>query len=52
MRMGIFDLLRGRSFRDSETFHKFRGICFREVGANLRKFLLAKISSLKVTSFI
>ena len=46
--MGIFDLFHGRNFRESGTFDKFRGIYFRELGVNLRKFLLAKTSSLKV----
>ena len=51
--MCIFDLFRGRNFRESGTFDKYQRIYFHELGANSqkflqRKFLVAKISSLKL----
>ena len=45
---GYFWFISGRNFRESGTCDKFRGIYFREFGANSRKFLFAEISSLKV----
>ena len=46
--MAIFDLFCGKNFLESGTFGKFRGIYFHELGTNSRKFLVAKISSLKI----
>ena len=47
--MGIFDLFRGRNFRDSGSFDKFCGIYFRESGVNSRKNILVKIFSAKMS---